>query len=163
MKLHFASIAGAVALASIVTSGCTREERTTTVTPPSPAAPAPGAATATPPEPPNPSSITGTTPKAPDAPGPGPAERAGRIIGEQLDDATLTAKVKTALLQAPDVKGMQVNVDSDRGAVQLSGFVESQTQIDRAVQIAKAVSGVREVHNKMTIKAGKDAAAPAAR
>jgi hyperosmotically inducible protein len=133
------------------------------LTPPSPAAPAPGAATATPPEPPNPSSITGTTPKAPDAPGPGPAERAGRLIGEQLDDATLTAKVKTALLQAPDVKGMQVNVDSDRGAVQLSGFVESQTQIDRAVEIAKAVSGVREVHNKMTIKAGKDAAAPAAR
>jgi hypothetical protein len=163
MRFQLATVAGAVALVSILTAGCTREERTTTVTPPAPAAPAPGAATATPPEPPNPSSITGTTPKAPDAPGPGPAERAGRIIGEQLDDATLTAKVKTALLQAPDVKGMQVNVDSDRGAVQLSGFVESQTQIDRAVQIAQAVSGVREVHNKMTIKAGKDAAAPAAR
>jgi hyperosmotically inducible protein len=155
VSIHFAYIAGAAALVSILTAGCTREERTATVTPPPAAAPAPGAATAPPPEPPNPSSITGTAPKAPDAPGPGPAERAGRAIGEQLDDATLTAKVKTALLQAPDVKGMQVNVDSDRGAVQLSGFVESQTQIDRAVQIAQGVGGVREVHNKMTIKAGK--------
>jgi hyperosmotically inducible protein len=152
MNFHFAYLAGALALVSLVATGCTREERTT-VTPA--AAPASGAATATPPEPPNPSSITGTSPAAPAAPGAGPAERAGRAIGEQLDDATLTAKVKTALLQAPDVKGMQVKVDSDRGAVQLSGFVESQTQIDRAVQIAKAVAGVREVHDKMTIKAGK--------
>jgi hypothetical protein len=153
MGFHPAYFAGALALVSLVATGCTREERTTTVAP-APAA-ASGTATATPPEPPNPSSIIGTAPTAPAAPGAGPAERAGRAIGEQLDDATLTAKVKTALLQAPDVKGMQVNVDSDRGAVQLSGFVESQTQIDRAVQIAQAVTGVREVHNKMTIKAGK--------
>ena len=137
-------------------AGCNREERTT-VTPATPAPAAPAAAT-TPPEPPNPPSITGTAPTAPDPQKPGPAERAGRALGEQLDDATLTAKVKTALLQAPDVKGMQINVDSDRGAVALSGFVDSQTQIDRALQLARGVPGVREVHNKMTIKAPKEPA-----
>jgi hyperosmotically inducible protein len=137
----------------LMTAACTREERAATA-PQAPAS-APGSSTSATPEPPNPPSVVGTAPQPPAAPAPGPAERAGRAIGEQLDDATLTAKVKAALLQAPDVKGMQINVDSDRGAVQLSGFVENQTQIDKAVQIAKGVSGVREVHNKMTIKAGK--------
>ena len=140
-------------LASLVALGaaCTREERTVTAPPP-PAAPS-GSAPA---EPPNPASVTGTAPQPPEPQKAGPAERAGRVIGEQIDDATLTAKVKAALLQAPDVKGMQINVESDRGAVQLSGFVESRTQIDRAVQLAKGVSGVREVHDKMTIRAAKE-------
>ena len=133
---------------TLLGAGCTREERAATA----PQAPAPGAK---PGEPPNPPSVVGTAPTPPAETRPGPAERAGRAIGEQLDDATLTAKVKAALLQAPDVKGMQINVDSDRGAVALSGFVDSQTQIDKALQIAKGVNGVREVHNKMTIKAGK--------
>ena len=142
-------------LASVVGVGCMREERTTSAPPAPVSTPSADATASTPPEPPNPPSITGTAPTPPATHGPGPAERAGRIIGEQLDDATLTAKVKTSLLQQPEVKGMQINVDSDRGVVQLSGFVESQTQIDKAVQIARGVSGVREVHNKMTIKAGK--------
>ena len=152
------SITRAIALAAAcaAVAGCNREERTT-VKPATPPAASPAAGT-TPPEPPNPPSITGTAPTAPESQKPGPAERAGRAIGEQLDDATLTAKVKTALLQAPDVKGMQINVDSDRGAVALSGFVESQTQIDRALQIAIATPGVREVHNKMTIRAPKEPA-----
>jgi hypothetical protein len=137
-----------VVAALIALSACSREERTVSV----PRTPAPGS---TPAEPPNPPSVVGTAPQAPEPPKAGPAERAGRVIGEQIDDATLTAKVKAALLQAPDVKGMQINVDSDRGAVQLSGFVESQTQIDKAVQVAKGVNGVREVHEKMTIKAAK--------
>ena len=136
---------------TLFAAGCTREERAATAPQP-PAAPAQSAKSG---EPPNPPSVVGTAPTPPAEPKPGPAERAGRAIGEQLDDATLTAKVKAALLQAPDVKGMQINVDSDRGAVQLSGFVDSQAQMDKAVQIAKGVNGVREVHNKMTIKAGK--------
>ena len=143
-----------LALVSLVAlaAACTREERTVTAPSPSSAPPA----DSKPGEPPNPPSVTGTAPQPPEPQKAGPAERAGRVIGEQIDDATLTAKVKAALLQAPDVKGMQINVDSDRGAVQLSGFVESQTQIDKAVQIAKGVSGVREVHGKMTIKAAKE-------
>jgi hyperosmotically inducible protein len=146
----------AVLVAMLMMTACKREERA--ATPPEAPAAAPGSPV---PTPPNPPSVVGTAPKSPAAPAPGPAERAGRAIGEQLDDATLTAKVKAALLQAPDVKGMQINVDSDRGAVQLSGFVESQAQIDKAVQLAKGVNGVREVHDKMTIKAAKESAAPA--
>jgi hyperosmotically inducible periplasmic protein len=82
----------------------------------------------------------------------GPAEKAGKAIGAQIDDATITAKVKTGLLQAPDVKGTHINVETERGVVQLSGFVSSQVEIDRAIMIAKAVGGVTEVQNKMSLK-----------
>lgn len=85
---------------------------------------------------------------------PGPAEATGREVGEALDDATITAKVKTALLQAPDVKGLDVKVETDKAVVQLSGFVASQAQIDKAVEVAKGVRGVREVQNKMSVKPG---------
>jgi hyperosmotically inducible protein len=85
---------------------------------------------------------------------PGPAEAAGREVGEALDDATITAKVKAALLQAPDVKGLDVGVETDKAVVQLSGFVASQAQIDKAVEVAKGVHGVREVQNKMSVKPG---------
>lgn len=147
MKKSFVLAAGAAALAMTLVSGCKREEVKTT------AAPAPAA---TAPEPPNPPTVTGVapTPAAPpkDA---GPAERAGRAIGETLDDATLTAKVKAVLLQAPDVKGTDVNVNTEKGVVQLSGFVASQGQIERAMQLARSVAGVKEVHNKMSLKSGK--------
>ena len=144
----------ALTAAVLILTACSREERTTTTAPAE--VPPSNTAGRTTGEPPNPPSVVGTEPKAAEAQAPGPAERAGRVIGEQIDDATLTAKVKAALLQAPDVKGMQINVDTDRGAVQLSGFVDTQTQMDRAVQIAKGVSGVREVHQKMTIRAPKE-------
>jgi hypothetical protein len=147
MKKSFVFAAGAAALTMTLAAGCQREEA-------KPAAPpAPAAST---PEPPNPTTVTGVapTPAAPpkDA---GPAERAGRAIGEQLDDATLTAKVKTALLQAPDVKGTDVNVTTEKGVVQLSGFISSQAEIERALQLARGVAGVKEVHNKMSLKSGK--------
>ena len=68
---------------------------------------------------------------------PGPAEATGREVGEALDDATITTKVKAALLQAPDVKGLDVKVETDK-----------------AVEVAKGVRGVREVQNKMSVKSG---------
>ncbi len=147
MNKSFLLVAGAVAVTMTLAGGCKREEPKTT------AAPAPAAST---PEPPNPPTVTGVapTPAAPpkDA---GPAERAGRAIGEQLDDTTLTAKVKAVLLQAPDVKGTDVNVQTEKGVVQLSGFVASQAEIERAMQLARGVGGVKEVHNKMSLKSGK--------
>jgi len=82
------------------------------------------------------------------------AEATGREVGEALDDATITVKVKAALLQAPDVKGLDVTVQTDKAVVQLSGFVASQAQIDKAVEVAKGVLGVREVQNKMSVKPG---------
>ena len=147
MKTSFAVVAGAAALTMAFTTGCQREEPKPSV------APAPAAAT---PEPPNPPTVVGTAPTpTPPPKDAGPAERAGRAIGEQIDDATLTAKVKTALLQAPDVKGTDVIVNTEKSVVQLSGFVSSQTQIDRAMELARAVKGVKEVHNKMSLKSGK--------
>lgn len=94
-----------------------------------------------------------TTPSS-SARSPGLAEATGRDVGEALDDAAITAKVKAALLQAPDVKGLDVTVETDKAVVQLSGFVSSQAQIDRAVDVAKGVRGVREVQNKMSVKPG---------
>jgi hypothetical protein len=55
---------------------------------------------------------------------------------------------------APDVKGLDVKVETDKAVVQLSGFVASQAQIDKAVEVAKGVRGVREVQNKMSVKPG---------
>jgi hyperosmotically inducible protein len=82
----------------------------------------------------------------------GPAEKVGLEVGEVVDDATITTKVKAALLQAPDVKGLDVKVETDMAVVQLSGFVASQAQIDKAVELAKGISGVREVQNEMSVK-----------
>ena len=73
-------------------------------------------------------------------------------MGQRMDDTTVTAKVKAALLADPDVKGMAVQVETLRGEVQLSGFVDSQTQARRAVDIAQRVEGVDRVINKMSVK-----------
>src|SRR6476661_6902095 len=53
--------------------------------------------------------------------------------GQYMDDTTLTAKVKTAILKAPDLKSAEINVETFKGRVQLSGFVSSRASIDRAV------------------------------
>ncbi|HEX6362810.1 MAG TPA: BON domain-containing protein [Albitalea sp.] len=73
-------------------------------------------------------------------------------FGQKFDDTTITTKVKTALLADPDVKGTSVTVETLRGQVQLSGFVESAAQARRAVEIASRVDGVRKVENKMSVK-----------
>ncbi len=73
-------------------------------------------------------------------------------VGQKLDDTTVTAKVKAALLADPDVKGTAVQVETLRGQVQLSGFVDSETQARRAVDIAQRVEGVDRVINKMSVK-----------
>jgi len=72
--------------------------------------------------------------------------------GEYLDDSAITAKIKTKLLGDPVVSGFAVSVETFRGRVVLSGFVNSQTQIDRAVALAREVSGVREVQSALVIK-----------
>ena len=72
--------------------------------------------------------------------------------GELVDDATITTKVKTALLQDPVVSGLDVGVDTFKGRVQLNGFVDTTEQKARAEQIARSISGVAEVGNKLTVK-----------
>ena len=83
---------------------------------------------------------------------PGPVETTGREVGEIIDDATITTRVKSALLQAGDVEGLDVKVETDKAVVQLSGFVASEVQIARALELARGVHGVREVQNKMSVK-----------
>jgi hyperosmotically inducible protein len=71
-----------------------------------------------------------------------------------VSDAAVTAKVKSALLQAADVKGTDVNVDTVNGIVMLKGEVETQAQVDRAVQIARNTEGVTRVDSeKLMVKA----------
>ncbi|MFL6694657.1 MAG: BON domain-containing protein [Ramlibacter sp.] len=72
--------------------------------------------------------------------------------GQYMDDTTLTAKVKTAILKEPDLKSAEINVETFKGRVQLSGFVSSKASIDRAVAVAQGVSGVSSVANDMRVK-----------
>ena len=77
-----------------------------------------------------------------------------QTAGEYLDDATITARVKTALIQAPDVKAHQINVETQNGVVQLSGFVDSEDEARRAVDAADDVPGVKKVESDMRVKPG---------
>ena len=72
--------------------------------------------------------------------------------GEYTDDAPLTAKVKTALLEDPGLKSLSVSVETYRGEVLLSGFVNSSEQIQKAVSTARGVSGVKSVKNDLHVK-----------
>ena len=73
-------------------------------------------------------------------------------VGEYVDDATITAKVKAAVLEEPSLKSAEINVETSKGRVQLSGFVRSRANIDKAVEVAKGVQGVTSVKNDMILK-----------
>src|SRR5688572_26763537 len=62
--------------------------------------------------------------------------------GEMIDDTAITAKVKAALINDPQVKARDINVETFRGTVQLNGFVDERNQIDRAVEVARSQRGV---------------------
>ncbi len=85
-------------------------------------------------------------------PKPAAAPEAKTTVGTDVDDATITTKVKSALLGDADVKSFDIKVETRKGEVQLSGFVDNQSQIDRAITIAKGVDGVKNVNNKMSLK-----------
>ena len=72
--------------------------------------------------------------------------------GEYVDDTVITAKTKTAIFNVPELKSAEINVETFKGVVQLSGFVSSQADVDRAVQITRGVSGVKSVKNDMRLK-----------
>jgi osmotically-inducible protein OsmY len=72
--------------------------------------------------------------------------------GEYIDDSVITTKVKTAVLNEPSLKSAEINVETFKGVVQLSGFVSSQAAIDKAVEVARGVKGVQSVKNDMRIK-----------
>ena len=72
--------------------------------------------------------------------------------GEYVDDSVVTAKVKAAIFNDPTLKVNEINVETFKGVVQLSGFVNSQADINKAVQVARGVAGVKSVKNDMRLK-----------
>ncbi len=72
--------------------------------------------------------------------------------GEYVDDTVITAKVKTAIFNEPGLKSAEINVETFKGVVQLSGFVNSQADIYKAAEVARNVKGVTNVRNDMRLK-----------
>lgn len=72
--------------------------------------------------------------------------------GEILDDAVMTTKVKTAFFQDAAVSALRINVTSNKGLVQLSGFANSYQEVARAEAITRGVAGVRDVRNDILLK-----------
>jgi hyperosmotically inducible protein len=73
-------------------------------------------------------------------------------VGNKVDDGITTARVKAALLADTGIRSLDIRVVTRVGTVQLSGFVNNQAQMDRAMQLASGVQGVLEVSNEMQIK-----------
>lgn len=88
--------------------------------------------------------------KAPESAAPSPP--APITMGTQVDDAVITSSVKSALLADAAINSFDLQVETRKGTVQLSGFVDSQAQIDQALAVARSVSGVSEVENSVTLK-----------
>jgi osmotically-inducible protein OsmY len=72
--------------------------------------------------------------------------------GAYMDDSWITTKVKTAILNEPSLKVSQINVETYKGVVQLSGFVDNAASQAKAVEIARAVKGVTSVKNDMRLR-----------
>ena len=72
--------------------------------------------------------------------------------GQYVDDSTITTKVKAAIFNEPGLKTLQITVNTYKGVVQLSGFVDSQQNAKKAGELARSVAGVTEVKNDLVVK-----------
>ena len=72
--------------------------------------------------------------------------------GEYVDDTVITTKVKAAIFNEPSLKSFEINVETFKGSVQLSGFVKFQADMNRAVEVTRSVKGVKSVKNDMRLK-----------
>jgi hyperosmotically inducible periplasmic protein len=137
MKLKVLITAAAVTAALTALAGCDRQADQ----PPMGAAPSYGQGHA----------ASASTPAGPIADrSAGASTESPRGVGQKLDDAGITAKVKAALLASSDVNGTAINVDTEQGRVTLKGKVSDKAEIDRAIQIARAVDGVKEVDSQLS-------------
>jgi hyperosmotically inducible protein len=130
MKVHAAAIVQGLALAcaaSILLSGCGNRQEEARAPAAGPMAPA--ASTTAPPP--------------------------GTTVGTEIDDSVVTARVRSALLADPDVKSLEIKVETRKGQVQLSGFVDTQARIDNAIALTRKIEGVTGVENGMRLKDGK--------
>lgn len=82
------------------------------------------------------------------------AEKKLEGAGKALDDAAVTAKVKSALIAEPNLKAMSINVDTTGGVVTLKGTTENSEQKQRAEQLATSIEGVRSVRNELVVVRG---------
>ena len=78
--------------------------------------------------------------------------RTQESAGEYVDDSVITTKVKSLLAADDFLKSFQISVETFKGTVQLSGFVNSQKAVDKAVEIARSVKGVQAVNNDLIVK-----------
>ena len=78
--------------------------------------------------------------------------RYNRSTGQYIDDTAITAQLKAAIFNAPGLKATEINVETFKGVVQLGGFVNSQADINKAVEVTRGVSGVVGVKNDMRLK-----------
>ena len=83
----------------------------------------------------------------------GTVAQAGQAAGQYIDDATLTTKVKTALISDSVLSLFVISVDTNKGAVTLSGTVDKVETIERAIRLAMAVPGVKTVNPQFVLKA----------
>ena len=72
--------------------------------------------------------------------------------GEYIDDSAITTKVKAAIFNDPSLKVFQINVETFKGEVQLSGFVDSAQSVKKAGEVARGVKGVTSVKNNLIVK-----------
>ena len=78
--------------------------------------------------------------------------RTHESTGEYVDDSVITAKVKSLLAADDFLKSFKISVESFKGTVQLSGFVNSQKSVDKAVEIVRSVKGVESIKNNLIVK-----------
>jgi osmotically-inducible protein OsmY len=76
----------------------------------------------------------------------------GKTVGETIDDATVTTRVKTAFINDPLVGALRIDVDTFKGVVTLSGRVKSKEEEQKAIALARAVKGVTDVKSTLTIE-----------
>lgn len=76
----------------------------------------------------------------------------GKSVGATIDDATITTRVKTSLLNDPLVGGLRIDVDTFKGVVTLSGAVKSPAEQDKAIALARRITGVTDVKSTLQIQ-----------
>jgi len=72
--------------------------------------------------------------------------------GQYFDDSVITSKIKAAILHEPTLSSAEINVETFKGVVQLSGFISSNQDADRAIEVVRTIGGVKSIKNDMRLK-----------
>ena len=76
----------------------------------------------------------------------------GKTVGDTIDDATITTRIKTALLNDPEIGGLRIDVDTFKGVVTLSGRVKTKEEEAKAIAIARKIGGVNDVKSTLLVQ-----------